>query len=223
MPKLKYLFTVPRGERVTEKHLRRVLASSVAGILLCMTCLVSTTWAWFTVSVTSENNEIHIGSLSIRLCVTDKAGTEIAPDGGTYTLPEGENTLLLNNEGSCRGYGQIFLTDNTGTETLLITPTVPVGGETAISVTVQGGEASMTAAFHWGDAPEGGNITGGLTVGVAETVPPTETMAPPEESSEPSQATEPTEPAGAEQDEASEENTSPAGETTVPPETEENT
>lgn len=54
MRKLKFLFTVQEGEKVTEKTLRRVLISSVCSILLCMMCLFSTTWAWFAVSVESD-------------------------------------------------------------------------------------------------------------------------------------------------------------------------
>ena len=49
--RLKDLFTVPTGEKVTERHLNRVLVSSICGLLLCMACLVGTTWAWFTDSV----------------------------------------------------------------------------------------------------------------------------------------------------------------------------
>lgn len=72
MKKLKYLFTVPENEKVTEKHLMRVLISSVCSILLCMTCLVSTTWAWFTVSISSENNVIGIGQWTEPTAVTEE-------------------------------------------------------------------------------------------------------------------------------------------------------
>lgn len=59
--RIKDLLTVPEGQKVTEKHLRRVLISSICSILLCMTCLVSTTWAWFTVSIENTGNVIQIG------------------------------------------------------------------------------------------------------------------------------------------------------------------
>lgn len=86
MKKLKYLFTVPENEKVTEKHLMRVLISSVCSILLCMTCLVSTTWAWFTVSITSENNVIGIGQWTEPAAVADEttqattANTEVTEE-----------------------------------------------------------------------------------------------------------------------------------------------
>lgn len=79
--RLKNLFTVPRGQKVTEKHLHRVLISSICSILLCMSCLVSTTWAWFAVSIENTGNEIQIGEPKIHLTVGGSAyvsGTELS-------------------------------------------------------------------------------------------------------------------------------------------------
>ena len=45
------LFTVPKGEKVTEKAMLRVLISSICGIILCVSGLVTSTWAWYTVNV----------------------------------------------------------------------------------------------------------------------------------------------------------------------------
>ena len=67
--RLKDLFTVPTGQKVTEKHLRQVLISSICSILLCMTCLVSTTWAWFSVSVENTGNTIQIGTPKVSISV----------------------------------------------------------------------------------------------------------------------------------------------------------
>lgn len=58
--RIKEFFAVPLGEKVTEKMLGRVLISSVCSILLCMGCLVSTTWAWFAVGVENRENVIEI-------------------------------------------------------------------------------------------------------------------------------------------------------------------
>lgn len=72
--RIKSLFSVPDGEKVTEKALRKVLISSVCAALLCMTCLVGTTWAWFTVSIENTGNEIWIGEPQVSLT------TEELPD-----------------------------------------------------------------------------------------------------------------------------------------------
>jgi len=59
--RFKDLFMVRKGEKVTEKCLLRVLVSTICSILLCMSCLLGTTWAWFTVSVVDAGNVIQIG------------------------------------------------------------------------------------------------------------------------------------------------------------------
>ena len=83
----KNLFTVPTGQKVTERHLTRVLVASICSILLCMGCLVSTTWAWFTLSIENTGNEIWIGEPKIHLTIDGEAyvsGTE--PSGSNVQL-----------------------------------------------------------------------------------------------------------------------------------------
>lgn len=73
---LKHLFTVPEGEKVTDRHLKRILLSSVCGILLCMTCLMSTTWAWYTVTLESDPITIQVAEYSLTVEVDGTALTE---------------------------------------------------------------------------------------------------------------------------------------------------
>ena len=49
------------------KHTKRALLASVLSIVLCLTMLVGSTFAWFTDSVTSANNKIVAGNLDIGL------------------------------------------------------------------------------------------------------------------------------------------------------------
>ena len=58
---IKKLFTVPSDEKITEKNMMCVLISTVCSVSLCMACLASTTWAWYTATVTSESNVLQIG------------------------------------------------------------------------------------------------------------------------------------------------------------------
>ena len=88
--KIKELFTVPEGQKVTEKVFRRVLISSICSILLCMSCLVSTTWAWFTVSIENQGNEIQI--VDFEVSVTQN-GVEIAQENGVYSLAAGTYSI----------------------------------------------------------------------------------------------------------------------------------
>lgn len=85
--RLKDLFTVPTGHKVTDMHLRRVLISSIFSILLCMSCLVGSTWAWFTVSIENTDNVIQIGEPEIIAKLDGSqifSGTDLPQ--GTYRL-----------------------------------------------------------------------------------------------------------------------------------------
>ena len=59
--RLKEYFKVSREQKITEKYLRRVLLGSICGILLCMSCLAGTTWAWYVVGIENTENVIQIG------------------------------------------------------------------------------------------------------------------------------------------------------------------
>jgi len=86
--KVKALFSVPEGKRITEKYLYRVLISSVCSILLCMSCLIGTTWAWFTVSIENTENVIEIGTPSVVVSVDGVGFTS------GNTLPGGEQHTI---------------------------------------------------------------------------------------------------------------------------------
>lgn len=95
----KNLFTVPTGQKVTEKHLRRVLVSSICGILLCMSCLAGTTWAWYTVEIENRGNEIQIATVTADVNVLDAASNAVQPDeDGNYTFATGKYTVQINLE-----------------------------------------------------------------------------------------------------------------------------
>lgn len=87
--RIKSLFSIPDGEKVTDKALRRVLISSICSILLCMTCLVSTTWAWFTVSIENPGNVIQIAKVENTVTITDGQSKTVEPNNGVYTLNPG--------------------------------------------------------------------------------------------------------------------------------------
>ena len=53
------------------KTTKRALLSSIVSLILCFTMLLSTTYAWFTDTVTSANNIITAGNLDIELYHTN--------------------------------------------------------------------------------------------------------------------------------------------------------
>lgn len=73
--RIKELFTVPNGKKVTEKVFGRVLISSICSILLCMACLAGTTWAWFAVSIENKGNVIQIGTPEVTVTVNGDSFT----------------------------------------------------------------------------------------------------------------------------------------------------
>lgn len=79
------LFTVPKGKKITEKMMARVLISSICSILLCMVCLAGTTWAWFAVSIENPGNEIQISSVTI----TEQINNIARDPKKSYDLPKG--------------------------------------------------------------------------------------------------------------------------------------
>ena len=90
--RMKDIFFPQPGQKVTEKYLRQVLVTSICSILLCMSCLVGTTWAWFTVSIEDAENVIHIAQEPPEVRVTVE---ESDIDFSARKLPAGTHTLLV--------------------------------------------------------------------------------------------------------------------------------
>ena len=115
--RLKNLFTLPEGEKVTEKHLRRILTASICSILLCMTCLAGSTWAWFSVELHAQS-VIQISEPEVKMTV----------NGADYeaqsSIPAGESKIQIQ-----RLYGADDLGRYT---TLYVTLLVNHSGETVI-------------------------------------------------------------------------------------------
>lgn len=100
--RIKELFTVPNGKKITEKMFSRVLISSVCSILLCMACLMGTTWAWFTVSIENTGNEIQIAKVTPAVVI--KVGdTPVSPVDGTYSLEAGKYGVTVRLDNNATG------------------------------------------------------------------------------------------------------------------------
>ena len=52
---------------MNKKSTKRALLTSVLSLVLCLSMLIGTTFAWFTDSVTSSNNIIKSGRLDVAL------------------------------------------------------------------------------------------------------------------------------------------------------------
>ena len=78
-----------KEKTATEIRFSRVLVSSVLGILLCMVCMISTTWAWFATDVHSEGNTIEIAMVTPMVALK-KGDTVLSPgENDGYCLETG--------------------------------------------------------------------------------------------------------------------------------------
>lgn len=80
------LFTVPEGKKVTPRLFGRVLLSSVCGILLCIACLVSTTYAWFSTTIDNADNVIQIATPNVALQVNGGSGMQLIAGTNTVSI-----------------------------------------------------------------------------------------------------------------------------------------
>ena len=53
------------------------MITSVIGILLCITCLCSATWAWFSTDISNDSNTVGSGNFGLIVTVTDELGADV--------------------------------------------------------------------------------------------------------------------------------------------------
>lgn len=144
--------------------LPRLLGPSLIGVLLCVTCLVGSTLAWFQASRTTSVASIKTGSFRITTTVME-GEKAVDGDGTTYKLTAGKTyTVMLSRaEDSTSRRGYVFFTygDQTYTTapfeenfTFTLVPSTDVslrftasfGVPTAETPTIASGETIGTAA-----------------------------------------------------------------------------
>lgn len=196
--RLKDLFTVPEGQKVTEKYFHRVLISSICSILLCMSCLAGTTWAWFTVSIENQGNEIQIVDLAERVIRVDsgtQVETPVSKEDGGYPLEAGANyTVNIKVDGKAesalvpvdlRPYVVMTLKLNSGGEQVYY-------AERQLMATIPGLEATVSFKALWSKTAPDGTPVGTnqmLTISEATTTPSDTTVG--EGTTDPSVTTAP--------------------------------
>lgn len=75
-----------RQTSVTNGSFSRSLFLSVIGILVCMICLVSTTWAWVSDGIKSSGSVVKTANYDIEIVVRDESGNEVTGQGKNYQL-----------------------------------------------------------------------------------------------------------------------------------------
>ena len=164
-----------KTQKITDKAFTRFVATSVFGILVCIACLCSSTFAWFTTTLDSGSNTITSGIFDheITVEITGVDGGEtitVTADGEVQscTLDRGKSyvvTLDPTAATTVKGYcvisidGREYHTDTYGAvsegdlKRLTFTLTLPDGD----------GTATVTFKPHWGIAAVK-HIHGGDTI-----------------------------------------------------------
>ena len=85
-------------ERLTDKAFLRLVLSSIFGLLMCLFCLCSTTWAWFSDNAPSRHNEIKTAEkclVSVSVSKEETIGTANINTPFEKNLASGEYTVTM--------------------------------------------------------------------------------------------------------------------------------
>ena len=212
MMRIRELYTVPKEQKITEKYLRRVLISSICGILLCMSCLAGTTWAWFTVSIENTNNVIQIGKPEVRLAIDGKEQDSGVPlESGEYKLKIEHANELDDFQKKSTLYVTLTLTSED--ETVIKYAKIDQNEAYTKTITINTGKAcTLSWEVSWFALPNAAELVDDTIIIEAPVVPET-TEAPTDESeNESSDST------GNPSEETETPEETPSGETETPPE-----
>ena len=96
--------------KVSEAALSKSIAVSVVGILLCMICLVGTTWAWYSLSIESGANMTEGANFDFSVEITDNVDPD---ENGVYHFENGPHTVTLTKTEGCtatKGFCKVIAT-----------------------------------------------------------------------------------------------------------------
>ena len=81
------------NEKLSDKAFARIALTSILGILVCIICLCSTTYAWFTGSVQVDNNTFKAADACL-------LSVSVYKDGSEKAIIDTENATTLECEGT---------------------------------------------------------------------------------------------------------------------------
>ena len=81
--------------KLTDKAFSRLMLTSVLGILVCIMCLCSATWAWFSADVSANQNTLQSGRFGLDVSVLDPSSASVA----VVTRSDGSTVCSLGDAG----------------------------------------------------------------------------------------------------------------------------
>lgn len=155
-----------KKERERKTGIGRMLAPSVAVIVLCMVCLFGTSWAWFTVTQKKTVEPIRTASYTGAVTVNDEAVAAAQSEDGAaaYTVSLEANTLytitITANGDASTGYYIVHFEDQD-----YYTEQIPKDGSITFSVNSEVG-GTMVITPQWGTCTVAGDkIRNGTKLG----------------------------------------------------------
>ena len=151
-------------KKLTDRAFSQLLVSLLLGILICIVCLCSATWALFSESIVASENKIETAKSSLEIALTGQDDEAIDTEG-EITLAPGDYTVTLTLEGnSASGYCAIRIGERE-----YLSPYIKRHSENepkTVAFTVRlATEATLTLEMRWGiysSAPsvdDGGTLT----------------------------------------------------------------
>lgn len=159
------------AERLTDKAFTRLLLTSVLGILACLACLCSATWALFSVDISNSQNQLVSGVYDLSVTVVEAAS------GDPVAVKKGENGISSCTLGAPGRYvvtlsvsdaatvkkGHCLIKAGSKTQK---TAAICAGAEGSISFAIETQTDALTVYFAptWGipsafDVDDGGSLT----------------------------------------------------------------
>ncbi len=104
-----------KNSESTEKKddITRLLIPSILGICLCVACLLGSTFAWFSASVTMPSSVIQAADYNVDVAISRNGGEQLSPSAdGSFELSLGTYEVSLTASGSTMNGGYCILTFN---------------------------------------------------------------------------------------------------------------
>ena len=144
-----------KPDKLTDKAFSRLMLTSVLSILICITCLCSATWAWFSADSSADGNTVNSGVFDLEISVTDAGSKTVtlaknAIGQTTYTFETAGVYIITLNVTEDTTVTKGFCTMNVGNN-VHYTASI-YAEETPFTFTVDAKADGMTVTFSpaWG-------------------------------------------------------------------------
>ena len=102
------------NDRLTDKAFSRLMISSLLGVFMCIVCLCSASWAWFSADTSNHKNTLVTGKFGLDVAVVDESERAVSvtknadgsslcyfSDAGVYTVTLAMSQDTTVNKGFC--------------------------------------------------------------------------------------------------------------------------